>query len=766
LPSLFAIAFCGQSLQAAGAFLTFSPSRVTFSGSSGGMAVTQTVSLLNTGSAATDWTLSVDSTAPWLTVSPASGRGLAAGGSVTITVTANPANLNPNASPGYQANITPQGSPSAPLGVTFNVSGTSIGVIPNPISVSVLAGTQVTFTNVAQISGKANVTITVTSGTWLTAVLSGQAPAPFSVIVDATNLTASTTPYQGSLLIQCTSGPSCIAQSIQVVLTVYSQLTLNCVPAAGPAQVGIAYSTTCTASGGDNSYLWSIATGSLPAGVSLSATTGGIIQVSGTPTTAGPYSYAIGVSDRSPHPLSTAQTFRGTIAPSPTLSASPSTLSFGSYIVGGTLPTAQTISLSSHNPDSGLAFTTTPGSDCAWLTLSPVAVSTPVSLGASVNPAGAIPGNHSCLMTFSANGVSPSPTVTATLSVTSPSPTLTAAPATLAFGSYTVGGAVPAAQNISVSSTNPNSGLTFTYSSGSDCAWLALTTAAGSTPATVTASINSAGATPGNHSCLITFNSSGNASGASLSSTVTATLTIGAGPVISAVVNAAGFTPGAIAAGSWAAVFGTNLAPAGDSRQWNPPAEIVNGQFPTSLDGTSVTVNGNNAAVAFISPTQVNIQLPDDTAAGPVQVVVSTTAGGARASFTSNYAQFAPGLFVATSSYLAAQHADGSYVGGYAGATPAKPGEVITLWGTGFGPANPPVPAGQVFTGVSNLVNEVTVTIGGQPAVVDFAGVVGAGLVQINVHVPSSIGNGDASVMATVGGVSTQGMGNLIAVQN
>jgi uncharacterized protein (TIGR03437 family) len=131
-----------------------------------------------------------------------------------------------------------------------------------------------------------------------------------------------------------------------------------------------------------------------------------------------------------------------------------------------------------------------------------------------------------------------------------------------------------------------------------------------------------------------------------------------------------------------------------------------------------------------------------------------------------NYAQFAPGLFLATPSYLAAQHADGSYVGGYAGSTPAKPGEVITLWGTGFGPASPPVAAGQVFTGASQLANNVTVTIGGQPAVVDFAGIVGAGLVQINVNVPSSINNGDAAVLATVNGVSTQGAGNLISVHN
>ena len=663
LPTLFAITFCGQSLQAAGGVLYFSPSSVTFSGNSGGPAVTQTVTLLNSGSVATDWVLGVDSTAPWLTVSPASGKGLAAGSSVTITVTANPVNLKPSPTSGYMANITPQGNGvNVPLSVTLNVGGTSITVIPNPISLSALAGTQQTFTNVGQINGNVSVAITVTSGSWLTASSGAQAPSPFSIVVNATTLAASSTPYQGSLLVQCTNVP-CIAQSVPVSLTVYSKLTLNCTPTAGPAQVGTAYSTTCNASGGNNSYSWSIGAGSLPSGVSLSSNTGHTIQVSGTPGTAGPYSYTISVSDTSPVAQQYAsQAFSGTIVPSspPTLSASPSTLSFGSYIVGGTVPAAQSISISSASPASGLAFTTTFGSDCAWLTLSLTAGSTPAAITASVNFANATPGNHSCIITFNSSGVSPSPTVTATLTV-----------------------------------------------------------GPGSTPA------------------------------------------------ISAVVNAAGFSPGApVTPGSWVVLFGANLAPAGDSRLWNTSTEIVNGAFPTSLDGTSVTVNGKQASVEYISPTQVNIQTPDDTAVGPVQVVISTTAGGASASFTSNYAQFAPGLFLATTSYLAVQHADGSYVGGYAGATPANPGEVITLWGTGFGPANPPVPAGQVFSGIGKLANAVTVMIGGQPAVVDFAGVVGAGLVQINVQVPSSINNGDAPVVATVNGVSTQATGNLIAVHN
>jgi uncharacterized protein (TIGR03437 family) len=92
-----------------------------------------------------------------------------------------------------------------------------------------------------------------------------------------------------------------------------------------------------------------------------------------------------------------------------------------------------------------------------------------------------------------------------------------------------------------------------------------------------------------------------------------------------------------------------------------------------------------------------------------------------------------------------------------------KPGEVLELFGVGFGPTDPPVAAGQAFSGAIPTVNPVTITIGGVPATVLFAGLTGAGLYQFNLIVPATA-RGDQPVQATVNGVQTPA-GVVVTVQ-
>jgi uncharacterized protein (TIGR03437 family) len=208
---------------------------------------------------------------------------------------------------------------------------------------------------------------------------------------------------------------------------------------------------------------------------------------------------------------------------------------------------------------------------------------------------------------------------------------------------------------------------------------------------------------------------------------------------ITGVANAGSFQPG-FAAATWVSVFGTNLSQL--TYTWQA-SDFVNGMLPTTLEGVSVTINGVAAYVEYISPTQINVLAPDDATVGNVQIQV-TTAQQASNSFTTPKQQFAPAFFTIDG---------GAYV---AAAQPATPGEIIVLYGTGFGPANPSVPTAQLVTAPTTLANSVQIAIGGVNAVVVYAGLVEAGLYQFNVTVPASLPAGDASVVATVGGVQSQ----------
>jgi uncharacterized protein (TIGR03437 family) len=196
---------------------------------------------------------------------------------------------------------------------------------------------------------------------------------------------------------------------------------------------------------------------------------------------------------------------------------------------------------------------------------------------------------------------------------------------------------------------------------------------------------------------------------------------------------------------------------------------VWNGDFPTSLGGTSVTVDGIPAYLSLVSPGQINIQAPTDTATGLVPVVVTTESGSSTATVT--LAPFGPSFFLLDSKHVAGiiLRSDGS--GAYGGGTydiigpagtslgyptvAAKAGDVVALYSTGLGPTNPAVPAGQEFSGAAPTVNPVNILIDNVSVTPSFAGLSGAGLYQINLTVPPGLGMGDVPLVATVGGVNT-----------
>ncbi|HWF08429.1 MAG TPA: IPT/TIG domain-containing protein [Bryobacteraceae bacterium] len=217
-----------------------------------------------------------------------------------------------------------------------------------------------------------------------------------------------------------------------------------------------------------------------------------------------------------------------------------------------------------------------------------------------------------------------------------------------------------------------------------------------------------------------------------------------------------------VQSGSWVSIYGQNLAPA--VATWN-------GDFPQQLGGTTVTVNNRPAYLWFVSPGQINLQTPDDTATGTVPVVV--TNGNGSATSTVTLSQFGPSWSLLDSKHVAGiifrndgsgSQGGGSYdIIGPTGSSlgfptkAAKAGDVVELFAVGFGPTDPAVPAGQAFGSSAKVLasSNLQISIGGTPVTPAFAGLTQAGLYQINLTIPPGLGSGDVPLSAIVGGAPT-----------
>jgi uncharacterized protein (TIGR03437 family) len=231
-------------------------------------------------------------------------------------------------------------------------------------------------------------------------------------------------------------------------------------------------------------------------------------------------------------------------------------------------------------------------------------------------------------------------------------------------------------------------------------------------------------------------------------------------PLIGGVLNAAS-GQAAISPNAWVSIYGANFVAAGFSDDWSK--SIVNGNLPTTLDGVSVSVGGNPAYVSFVSPGQINVLTPN-VASGNASVTVTTATATTTAPATVTAQPFSPAFFPWPNGQPVATHLDYSWAvknGTFAGATtvPAKPGEYIILWGTGFGPTTPAAPTGVTIPAGTTYyaANPVSVTIGNLNAPVYGTALASgfAGLYQVVVLVPATLSNGDYALVATVGGVAT-----------
>jgi uncharacterized protein (TIGR03437 family) len=262
---------------------------------------------------------------------------------------------------------------------------------------------------------------------------------------------------------------------------------------------------------------------------------------------------------------------------------------------------------------------------------------------------------------------------------------------------------------------------------------------------------------------------SGNAKGGFLAKITPSGASAGT-PVISEIDNAFSNIPNSpIQSGTWVAIKGTNLSSTNPGRGWS-----TNENFPTSMDGTSVTINGKPAFMYYISPTQVNVQAPSDSTVGPVNVIV-THNDNSSAPATAQYQASSPALLQwGGGQYTYAEmtrYPDNAYIGNPAvvpGTNAAKAGDILTLWVTGLGATDPPLAAGQQPQFVNGSFPAVstapTVTVGGVNVTVLGSILRFAGLYQVNVQLPASLPSGNLPIKVIQGSYQSPD-GVLIAVR-
>jgi uncharacterized protein (TIGR03437 family) len=228
---------------------------------------------------------------------------------------------------------------------------------------------------------------------------------------------------------------------------------------------------------------------------------------------------------------------------------------------------------------------------------------------------------------------------------------------------------------------------------------------------------------------------------------------IGIGVSLKAVTNGATNLPGAIAAGEVVVLWGSGMGPSTfETYQLNS-----NGVVPANLAGTSVFFNGIPAPVIYTSSTQAAAVVPFEITGQTVQVLVQYQ-GQTSAPLTLPVAAAVPGLFTTdetghgqAAAFNANQQVNNS-------ANPAAPGSLISLFATGFGQTSPPGADGVPATTSPPLAAlSVTVTIGGHPAPLRYAGGVPGvvqGVMEVTVQVPTGLQPGAAPVTLQVGSAS------------
>jgi len=407
------------------------------------------------------------------------------------------------------------------------------------------------------------------------------------------------------------------------------------------------------------------------------------------------------------------------------LSFAPVALSFSSNPLMA--PPAQTVSVSGFEGSFSVSV------NVPWATVTSSSQQFPAILTVTVNPAGLTPGVYGGTITLNVNGSM----VTYLFNyVVQALPSLVPVPAQLTF--FYSGGAPPASQQLEIYST---SAVAF-QAVGSG--FVTVTPASGTTTQKVTVSVDPSGLTSGAHSGSVTVTAA-NVTNSPVVVPVTFNIAL-TGPQLGAdsVVNGASFLAGPVAPGSLFTIFGTQLA--------GGPILTQGPAYGTSLGGVSITIDGIPVPLQYVSPTQINAQVPFNVAVGQQSLVL--TFNGASTTVPVTIGVASPGIFQ-VNGRGAILNQDSSL---NSTANPALVGSTVAVFFTGGGLVTPAATTGQPAssTMLSTTNATTTATIGTQPATVVFSGLAPGfvGLGQANIQVPALATN-DYPLVLTVNGVAS-----------
>ena len=213
-----------------------------------------------------------------------------------------------------------------------------------------------------------------------------------------------------------------------------------------------------------------------------------------------------------------------------------------------------------------------------------------------------------------------------------------------------------------------------------------------------------------------------------------------------------------LAQGAIGSIFGANLASRTSVADQAPP-------LPVSLGGTTVTIASRKVPLFFVSPGQINFQVPVFGFSGLTTVPMTIALGNMSSTVNVRIQPVAPALFTTNaqgtgqgSVLIAGTASLAAPTGAFPGSRPVKAGEFISIYCTGLGTTNGGPPAGSASPGNPPAPTLATpsVTIGGVPATVSFSGLAPGyvGLYQVNVQVPTGAPSGDAvPIILTIGGL-------------